>query len=648
KQQNASAGGSFTFGSMSGSASVNLSRDKMHSNYDSVQEQTGIFAGRGGFDVTTGQHTQLNGTVIASTATADKNRLDTGTLGFSDIENRADYKVEHQSVGISTGGSIGGQFAGNMANNLLVGANHEGHADSTTQSAVSAGNITIRDTKSQKQDVADLNRDAAHANQTLSPIFDREKEHQRLQQAQLIGEIGNQVADIARTEGQIADEKAKRDPAALNQARAELEAAGKPFTEQDVAQRAYNNGMAASGFGTGGKYQQAIQAATAAVQGLAGGNLSAALAGGAAPYLAEVVKTMTTDPVTGEVNKAANVTAHAVVNAALAVAQGNNALAGAAGAATGEMVGMIATQMYDKPVSELSETEKQTVSTLATVAAGLAGGLVGDSGASAVAGALSGKTTVENNYLSSKQIDAWSAEMKSCQAKGGDCGGIIKKYEELSTAQQKQLISDCAASPATCQQKYGDVLTDSLAVKQAIDRALGEDIPIKMVYDLTATFAQQMQAEGVVATNKVSEALQEEYGLDEVQAGIVASAAASAFGGISKVKGNSQPKIEQILKPEKNWETARNKALDLVGNLGADSKPVIGRLEVSAGNGKVIGRQSSDGKVGWRVDYDPEKGTHINIWDYSQGKGPGKAVKQVIPFEGNEKSFETILKQLNR
>ncbi len=268
KQQNASAGGSFTFGSMSGSASVNLSRDKMHSNYDSVQEQTGIFAGRGGFDVTTGQHTQLNGAVIASTATADKNRLDTGTLGFSDTENRADFKTEHQSAGLSTGGSVAGNFLGNMANNLLVGANHEGHADSTTQSAVSAGNITIRDTQSQKQDVADLNRDAAHANQTLSPIFDREKEQQRLQQAQLIGEIGNQVADIARTEGQIAGEKAKRDPAALNQARAELEAAGKPFTEQDVAQRAYNNGMAASGFGTGGKYQQAIQAATAAVQGL--------------------------------------------------------------------------------------------------------------------------------------------------------------------------------------------------------------------------------------------------------------------------------------------------------------------------------------------------------------------------------------------
>ncbi|EHK3093490.1 hemagglutinin repeat-containing protein, partial [Escherichia coli] len=444
KQQNASAGGSFTFGSMSGSASVNLSRDKMHSNYDSVQEQTGIFAGRGGFDVTTGQHTQLNGAVIASTATADKNRLDTGTLGFSDIENRADFKTEHQSAGLSTGGSVAGNFLGNMANNLLVGANHEGHADSTTQSAVSAGNITIRDTQSQKQDVADLNRDAAHANQTLSPIFDREKEQQRLQQAQLIGEIGNQVADIARTEGQIAGEKAKRDSAALNQARAELEAAGKPYTEQDVAQRAYNNGMAASGFGTGGKYQQAIQAATAAVQGLAGGNLSAALAGGAAPYLAEVVKTMTTDPVTGEVNKAANVAAHAVVNAALAVAQGNNALAGAAGAATGEVVGIIATQMYGKPVSELSETEKQTVSTLATVAAGLAGGLVGDSGASAVAGAQSGKTTVENNYLS------------------------VSEKTELEIAKQTLKNSKDPAEREKAQQKYDALLEKDISSDKAV------------------------------------------------------------------------------------------------------------------------------------------------------------------------------------
>ncbi|MNZ52201.1 hypothetical protein D3C78_700410 [compost metagenome] len=54
--------------------------------------------------------------------------------------------------------------------------------------------------------------------------------------------------------------------------------------------------------------------------------------------------------------------------------------------------------------------------------------------------------------------------MKSCQASGGNCDGIIKKYEELSTSQQQQLIRDCAINPTTCQQKYGDVLADSMAV----------------------------------------------------------------------------------------------------------------------------------------------------------------------------------------
>nr|WP_308003918.1 VENN motif pre-toxin domain-containing protein [Yersinia pestis] len=42
-------------------------------------------------------------------------------------------------------------------------------------------------------------------------------------------------------------------------------------------------------------------------------------------------------------------------------------------------------------VSELSETEKQTISALSTLAAGLAGGLTGDSSADAVAGAQAGK-----------------------------------------------------------------------------------------------------------------------------------------------------------------------------------------------------------------------------------------------------------------
>lgn len=120
----------------------------------------------------------------------------------------------------------------------------------------------------------------------------------------------------------------------------------------------------------------------------------AALAGAAAPYVAEIIGHYS------NLDNAGKVAAHAVVNAALAAAQNQSALAGAAGAATAEIVGLIATQMYGKPASELDETQKQTVSILATLAAGLAGGLADDSSASAVSGAQAGRTTVENNSLS--------------------------------------------------------------------------------------------------------------------------------------------------------------------------------------------------------------------------------------------------------
>ncbi|EJB3067568.1 VENN motif pre-toxin domain-containing protein, partial [Escherichia coli] len=436
----------------------------------------------------------------------------------------------------------------------------------------------------------------AHANQTLSPIFDREKEQQRLQQAQLIGEIGNQVADIARTEGQIAGEKAKRDPAALNQARAELEAAGKPFTEQDVAQRAYNNGMAASGFGTGGKYQQAIQAATAAVQGLAGGNLSAALAGGAAPYLAEVVKTMTTDPVTGEVNKAANVAAHAVVNAALAVAQGNNALAGAAGAATGEVVGIIATQMYDKPVNELSETEKQTVSTLATVAAGLAGGLVGDSGASAVAGAQSGKTTVENNllggseWLQTEKAREHGADVLSCS--DNPSGEACKRGQAENKAYAAALAtSSVSLLPRSAQAMWALGAGANAGIGSMVDSSVDPENAIIAGWVNVITMGQGWK--GTVGWNAAGGAFGNWLDGKDPLSGAAMSGGTSAIGyGVGKVV---QGPLEKVINPNwKNWEWLNvgmgiskplplNPTPGIAGNIGSS----IG----SEGSGAIIQEQ---------------------------------------------------------
>lgn len=400
KQNSVSGGAGYTFGAGGFSGSINVSRDKMTSDYDSVQEQSGLFAGNGGFDVTVGNHTQLDGGVIASTATADKNRLDTGTLGFSDIHNQADFKTEHQGAGISSGGSIGKQFAGNMANALLAGGGNSGHAEGTTQAAVSEGTLIIRDKENQKQDVADLSRDAEHANGSISPIFDKEKEQQRLQEVQLIGEIGSQAVDIANTQGEING---------LNAGRKEL--AEKGITEpgadaSDEAKTAYQNALRGTDayktttakYGTGSDLQRGIQAATAALQGLAGSDLTAALAGASTPELAyRIGHGMGIDD-----NTAAKTIAHAILGGAVAALQGNSAAAGAAGAATGELAAKaIAGMLYPdvKDLSTLSEEQKQTVSALATISAGMAGGLAGDSTGSATAGAQGGKNAAENNSL---------------------------------------------------------------------------------------------------------------------------------------------------------------------------------------------------------------------------------------------------------
>ncbi|MBK4717235.1 hemolysin, partial [Enterobacterales bacterium BIT-L3] len=87
---------------------------------------------------------------------------------------------------------------------MLSGMNSSGHAESATSSAISGGSIIIRDKANQQQSIDDLSRDTANASGRLDAIFDKEREQQRLEEAQLISDIGTQVSDIARTEDAIA------------------------------------------------------------------------------------------------------------------------------------------------------------------------------------------------------------------------------------------------------------------------------------------------------------------------------------------------------------------------------------------------------------------------------------------------------------
>ncbi|MGQ8700758.1 hemagglutinin repeat-containing protein [Serratia marcescens] len=454
RQTQMSGGISVPIGAGSGSANFSASKDKLHSNFDSVKEQTGLFAGQGGYDVKVKEHTQLDGAVIASQADKEKNRLDTGTLGWTDIHNQADYSATHSGGSFSTGGPVGKDLLTNMAGGMLSGANHSGHAEGTTKAGVSEGTLIVRDTGKQQQDVAQLNRDTEHANAgSISPIFNKEKEQNRLKQAQLIGEIGGQAMDVIRTQGDIAGLKAQKDPAALSQAREQLEKSGKPTNDAAVMQRAYDNAMRQ--YGTGSDLQKAAQAVTGALTALAGNNLAGALASGASPYLATEIKKRV-----GEDNIAANAMAHAVLGAVTAQLNNQSAAAGGLGAGGGELAARyIAGQLYPgKTAQQLSESEKQQVSALSQLAAGLAGGLATGDTAGAVTGGQAGKNAVENNYLSVEEKTKLELAKQKLQnskdpAEREQAQQTINELREKDIASDKKVIEACgngAAASAAC------------------------------------------------------------------------------------------------------------------------------------------------------------------------------------------------------
>lgn len=319
----------------------------------------------------------------------------------------------------------------------------------------------------------------------VKPIFDKEKEQNRLKEAQLIGEIGTQAMDIARTQGKIIATKAANDKMATandadrQTAKAQWEKAnpGETPTDKQVNEQVYSNfynqAFSASGYGTGGKVQQALQAATAAVQGLAGGDLAKAIAGGSAPYLAEVIKQVSPD-------EASRVMAHAVVAGVLAAAQGNSAAAGAAGAATTALMGeAIKNALYgDIPVSELSESQKQTLVALGTAAAGLAGGLTGDSSADAMTGAQAGQNEISNNMTSIgaiQQMQAWALMNSAAAAEAGSVNPNDQAALALTKAAKQGLSAACLANTSCVMMAIVSAQSQSDADKSSTPN-IGKDL----------------------------------------------------------------------------------------------------------------------------------------------------------------------------
>jgi filamentous hemagglutinin len=159
-----------------GSASFSQNKQNSNSNYASVNEQSGIKAGDGGFQVNVQGNTDLKGATLMGSSDARKNTLTTNTLSISDINNSMSASASSSGVSVGTNMmdgkyAMGKAIAGNLLNN---GSASQSDA-STTTSAISAAQVTVNGntTDTGKEQLKDSNgkavrTDTSNTNRTLA------------------------------------------------------------------------------------------------------------------------------------------------------------------------------------------------------------------------------------------------------------------------------------------------------------------------------------------------------------------------------------------------------------------------------------------------------------------------------------------------
>ncbi|WP_080436265.1 hemagglutinin repeat-containing protein [Burkholderia ubonensis] len=310
--------------------SGNIGQENIKATYSSVNQQSGIFAGSGGYDVNVGNHTQLDGGAIAATASEDKNSLSTKTFGYTNIENKASYSGE--AVGFSASGGVGNSSSKGINLNTPVtqagpvgpgpvtsnglgpsgfsSAGTSSDVTGTTYATVSPGKIIVRGDAGTGQDsTAGLNRDMSIANGAVQNTFDAQKVQNDIAVQQSVGQVGMRVVgDVANalqnkaiadeTKARLAYENARAagDTAGMAQALADYSAAQQQealWGNDGAARIASHTGIAAIGAAMGGGNVAGAVAGTVAgdlagnaVSNAVGNTLGGTLLGNAASGLA--------------------------------------------------------------------------------------------------------------------------------------------------------------------------------------------------------------------------------------------------------------------------------------------------------------------------------------------------------------------------
>ncbi|WP_175538106.1 hemagglutinin repeat-containing protein [Pseudomonas sp. OV546] len=411
------------------SVSGGIGQQKMHSDYASVSDQSGIKARDGGFQVEVKGNTDLKGAIIGSTdkAVADgKNTFTTGTLTSSDVKNKADYDATsiNLSGGYSAGGKVGRDANGNVdatktgtpvADKGGFGVNapvalYAGDSSSSkTLSGISGAAVTVTDSAKQQaltgqtaeQAVAAINTNVSSdrdGSNKLKPIFDAKEIQVGFE---ITGKFVQNVAAYLETRAREADtlrseaekEYAKsRDP--------EVDPNVQAVHRQKYLDLNKQANAVAADWGAGGTYRQI---ATALVAG-ASGNVTGGGAQFAQNMVVNYVQQQGSDYIGKLVIKGMkegspeHASLHAILGCAGAAASSQSCSAGALGGSASSLLAGLFNETSPNETSEEREAKRNIIASMVT---GIAAMSNPNGAATATNAAVA---NVDNNWLATQQI----------------------------------------------------------------------------------------------------------------------------------------------------------------------------------------------------------------------------------------------------
>lgn len=412
---------------------ASLSYSQTDAKYRSVNEQTGLNAGTGGFDIQVGNHTQLVGAVIGSSATEDKNRLKTATFSTQDLKNEYDLKSFSVALSISSNG--GGSAPGTGASpNILGGSLGQGltpglgvptteHKEGITRSAIAPGSIELTgDDDNSKQQLANLSRDTQSANAgAIKNPLDLKKLAERQEMSTLMGEIGNRaIGDLSQHLTENAVEDAKR-------AQEDLAKAQTPEEQQAAQQRLKDAVASYDTWKDGGTGKILLHGLVSGLQaGMAKGNINAAVLSGAAnealtPWIADQV---------AEVQKEKRIALEQESKRVSEMPQGAER-----DAAKAEL---------DQQAQALENERKNLHQIASMTLGGLIGLASGGDASSALSGSAVALDATKNNYLKHSQIMLLMKEWQDCAKSSNQAAcqnEVTAKYRGISQENDKEILA---------------------------------------------------------------------------------------------------------------------------------------------------------------------------------------------------------------